>query len=69
MLAQPIHLQLISHTLFLAATNECSIDGVTSPCDNGGLCIDLVGGYRCICSGSYQGPHCTDVITGISMHE
>ena len=27
--------------------------------------MDLFRGYRCICSGGYQGPHCTDLITSI----
>ena len=56
---------LKSALLTLTATNECSIDGVlASPCSNGGLCVDLVGGYRCICSGTYQGPRCRELITG-----
>ena len=56
---------IANHTLFLAATNECSLDGITSPCNNGGVCVDLVRSYHCICSGSYQGPHCMDMIKGI----
>ena len=35
--------------------NDCDPD----PCLNGGECIDLVVGYRCVCQLPYSGPNCS----------
>lgn len=39
--------------------NECD----SSPCENGGECIDLIGRYKCRCDGTgFEGPNCeTDI--------
>lgn len=28
------------------------------PCENGGKCLDAVGGYTCLCLREFQGKHC-----------
>ena len=35
--------------------NECH----SSPCQNGGICIDQVNGYACVCMTGYNGTVCT----------
>lgn len=43
----------------------CSInidDCESSPCLNGGVCIDKVAGYACSCSKEYTGPNCEENI-------
>lgn len=38
-------------------------DCASSPCQNGGQCIDLVGGYRCRCDGTgFEGNNCENDI-------
>uniref|UniRef100_A0A7E4VPA2 Neurogenic locus Notch protein n=1 Tax=Panagrellus redivivus TaxID=6233 RepID=A0A7E4VPA2_PANRE len=32
----------------------------TTHCDNGGVCIDAIGGYKCRCKPGYTGPDCRD---------
>ena len=39
---------------FYLDINECS----SSPCRNGGMCVDQVNGYVCNCQPGYQGVHC-----------
>ena len=34
--------------------NECE----SSPCENGGYCVDGDNGYKCICNVMYAGPNC-----------
>ena len=34
--------------------NECA----SSPCQNGGTCLDLVNGFTCDCADGYEGTHC-----------
>ena len=31
---------------------------VSSPCQNGGTCVDMINQYRCACRGGYTGRHC-----------
>ena len=48
----------IHHTklyLFSLDIDECS----TKPCQNGGTCSNLVGGYRCTCAVGFRGTNCT----------
>ena len=33
-------------------------DGV--PCQNGGTCVDELGGYLCKCTANFTGTNCTD---------
>ena len=35
--------------------NECD----SSPCQNGGTCLDDVNGYSCSCAAPYAGTHCS----------
>ncbi len=37
--------------------NDCSPEG-GNPCANNGVCIDLVGGYSCVCPDSFIGSKC-----------
>ena len=39
--------------------NECS----RAPCQNGGRCVNLAAGYRCICDDLYIGDHCETPIS------
>lgn len=34
--------------------DDCS----NNPCANGGLCIDLIGNFKCQCPRGYYGPRC-----------
>lgn len=43
----------ISKPFYLDA-DECA----TSPCQNGGTCVDLVGSYRCNCVDGWIGVNC-----------
>src|ERR1700722_19525636 len=38
-------------------TNSCSL--LTSPCQNGGTCINTINGYSCQCTAFYQGNDCS----------
>lgn len=38
-------------------TNSCAL--LSSPCKNGGTCINTVDGYNCQCNSSYQGSDCS----------
>ena len=38
--------------------NEC----VSSPCQNNGSCVDLVGGYMCECAPGHEGDLCRENI-------
>ena len=40
--------------------NEC----LSSPCENGGKCIDVVAGYNCQCPRGYYGPRCQSDVNG-----
>ena len=40
--------------LLITVLKECG----SNPCQNGGLCIDEVNGYRCACRIGYIGDHC-----------
>ena len=35
-------------------SNEC----YSEPCNNGGICIDLIGRYECECRSGFEGKHC-----------
>lgn len=35
-------------------------DCVSSPCKNGGECLDELGKYACICTANYTGDNCTE---------
>ena len=39
--------------------DECE----SSPCSNGGTCINLVNGYHCICAPGYNYTHCQNGIS------
>jgi len=39
------------------STSHCSF--LTSPCQNGGTCINTINGYSCQCNGLYQGSDCS----------
>ena len=42
-------------SFFSSDVNECG----SSPCSNGGQCLDGVNGYTCNCAPSWTGQHCT----------
>ena len=46
-------------TFLLLDINECE----SSPCENGGTCIDMEDGYECECQSGFTGPMCE---TGIN---
>ena len=44
--------------------NEVADKCLSDPCQNGGTCMSMLFGYRCVCDYPYQGLHCeidTDV--------
>jgi hypothetical protein len=51
---------MIIFMFFLEGENcEKNVDECGSgPCQNGGNCVDLVDGYRCICHAGYSGKNC-----------
>ena len=40
--------------LFFADVNECN----SSPCRNGGRCVDMLGGFMCFCPEGRVGEYC-----------
>ena len=42
------------NNFFFSETNEC----LSSPCLNGGICIDQLDSYECNCSSSFIGLTC-----------
>lgn len=36
--------------------NNC----VPNPCQNGGQCVDLIGGFECNCANGFQGTLCDE---------
>ena len=40
--------------LFVVSVDEC----LSSPCQNGGTCVDGVGGYTCNCTLDYRETNC-----------
>ena len=36
--------------------NECD----SNPCHNNGKCLDLIGGYRCVCLSGFYGDQCDE---------
>lgn len=47
--------------LFLKLGRDCETDideCLTSPCRNGGECVDLIGKFNCICPVGYFGTLC-----------
>jgi hypothetical protein len=47
-------LSVLIISIILSDINEC----VSSPCQNGGTCNDLVNGYRCTCPAFFTGVYC-----------
>lgn len=48
-------------TLRCVAGNTCSMnidECASAPCQNGGICIDHVHGYKCNCTEDYMGDNC-----------
>lgn len=43
-----------NNKFFFPDIDECS----SHPCENGGICIDLVGGFRCECPVEWTGDLC-----------
>ena len=41
-------------TLVITDTNECQ----SSPCQNGGTCIDQINSYKCTCTDDWKGTNC-----------
>ncbi|KAF6022296.1 FAT3 [Bugula neritina] len=39
--------------------DECIFD---NPCRNGGLCVNIFGGYECHCGPSWEGPQCENLV-------
>ena len=39
--------------------DECALSG-GSPCQNNGICVDELGGYRCECTANFTGVNCTE---------
>lgn len=44
----------VYHNILFSAIDDCA----PAPCQNGGTCVDLVGGYRCDCKAGYTGSDC-----------
>lgn len=42
--------------LLISDVNECE----SSPCKNGGTCLNQQVGYSCKCKGGYSGAHCEE---------
>lgn len=40
--------------MLIADNDECA----SSPCSNGGTCVDLVNGFRCKCNPGFAGKKC-----------
>jgi len=46
---------------------RCNVDideCASSPCNNGGTCINEVNGCRCVCPEGYHHPHCQSQADG-----
>ena len=61
---QAIFLHYSSRCIYVNTDiNECAVDGATNtfsgPCKNGGICIDLVNDFNCVCPFGYTGSLCT----------
>ena len=44
----------LTNANLLVEINECE----SNPCENGGTCIDMEGGYECTCESGFTGPAC-----------
>ena len=59
--------QLIPFLLY-SDVDECA----SSPCQNGGSCVDIINGYYCACKSGYHGLHCEQgeftYITNVHEH-
>ena len=54
-----INLQFLLNLCIMIVRNECRADDHGStPCQNGGVCTDLVKNYLCTCSGNFEGKNC-----------
>lgn len=48
----------VTVTIFDRSSDECE----SSPCLNGGTCIDQIGGYNCVCAADWTGPSCGNFV-------
>ena len=54
--------------VMLLVKNECRADDHgNTPCQNGGVCTDLVKKYLCTCTGNFYGKNCQE--EGILLHK
>lgn len=44
-----------TYTLFQINIDDC----YSEACSNGGTCVDLVGGYYCLCPSPFRGENCS----------
>ncbi|KAH3813043.1 hypothetical protein DPMN_141492 [Dreissena polymorpha] len=50
-------LQRLHVLMSLTDVNEC-LTGL-SRCENGGTCVNEIGGYKCLCPPGFTGPFCS----------
>lgn len=49
-----IHAIDVKQSVSVVDKSECS----SSPCQNGGKCVELISGYYCSCATGYNGDRC-----------
>jgi len=57
LIEKTINIFLMKGLTCAQSTSHCSF--LTSPCQNGGTCINTINGYSCQCNGLYQGSDCS----------